>query len=106
MSGTFTFTSGYFTAAYQDGQVTVSDDLGDSKTVDVVESGPTFETFGWAGVSTITITPINGEHLVVFDNLSVSTVPEASTWAMMILGFAGLGFACYRSSRKSVAAAA
>jgi hypothetical protein len=32
--------------------------------------------------------------------------PEASTWAMMMLGFAGLGFAGYRASRKSVAFAA
>jgi hypothetical protein len=24
------------------------------------------------------------------------TVPESSTWAMMLLGFAGLGFAGYR----------
>jgi hypothetical protein len=29
------------------------------------------------------------------------TVPEPSTWAMMVLGFAGLGFAGYRKSRKS-----
>jgi hypothetical protein len=28
-------------------------------------------------------------------------VPEPSTWVMMILGFAGLAFAGYRSSRKS-----
>jgi phospholipase/lecithinase/hemolysin len=33
-------------------------------------------------------------------------VPEASTWAMMALGFAGLGFAGYRSSRRSAAFAA
>jgi hypothetical protein len=33
-------------------------------------------------------------------------VPEPSTWAMMLLGFAGLGFAGYRTSRKTVAAAA
>jgi hypothetical protein len=30
-----------------------------------------------------------------------STAPEASTWIMMILGFAGLGLASYRASRKS-----
>jgi len=35
-----------------------------------------------------------------------SAVPEPSTWAMMILGFAGLGFLTYRRSRKSVAIAA
>jgi hypothetical protein len=33
-------------------------------------------------------------------------VPEASTWAMMLIGFAGLGYAGYRSSRKSAALAA
>jgi hypothetical protein len=32
-------------------------------------------------------------------------VPESSTWAMMLLGFAGLGFAGYRASRKAVATA-
>ena len=33
--------------------------------------------------------------------LTVSTVPELSTWAMLALGFAGLGFAGYRTSRRS-----
>ena len=32
---------------------------------------------------------------------SISGVPEPSTWAMMLLGFAGLGFAGYRASRKA-----
>jgi hypothetical protein len=32
-----------------------------------------------------------------------SAVPEASTWAMMLLGFAGLGFAAFRHSRAAVA---
>jgi hypothetical protein len=34
-----------------------------------------------------------------------SVVPEPSTWAMMLLGFAGLGFGGYRASRKVSAAA-
>jgi PEP-CTERM motif len=38
--------------------------------------------------------------------LKAGTVPEPSTWAMMLLGFVGLGFAGYRASRKSVALAA
>jgi hypothetical protein len=33
-------------------------------------------------------------------------IPETPTWAMMLLGFAGLGLAGYRASRKSVAFAA
>ena len=32
-----------------------------------------------------------------------ASTPEPSTWAMMILGFAGLGFAGYRKSRKAAA---
>jgi hypothetical protein len=34
-----------------------------------------------------------------------STVPEPSTWAMMLIGFAGLGFVGYRSAelRRSTA---
>jgi PEP-CTERM motif len=37
---------------------------------------------------------------------SSSAVPEPSTWAMMLVGFAGLGFAGYRTSRKTAAFAA
>jgi hypothetical protein len=36
-----------------------------------------------------------------FEFLNVRGVPEASTWAMMILGFLGLGFIGYRKSSKS-----
>jgi hypothetical protein len=35
-----------------------------------------------------------------------AAVPEASTWAMMLAGFAGLGALAYRASRKTAAAAA
>ena len=35
-----------------------------------------------------------------FDNIATA-VPEASTWAMMILGFLGMGFVGYRKSSKS-----
>ena len=35
-----------------------------------------------------------------------ASTPEPSSWAMMILGFAGLGFAGYRASRKAAAIAA
>ena len=33
----------------------------------------------------------------------LAATPEPSTWAMMLVGFAGLGFAGYRSTRKSAA---
>ena len=38
--------------------------------------------------------------------VAVSAIPEVSTWAMLILGFAGLGLAGYRRSRRSAAIAA
>jgi hypothetical protein len=34
-----------------------------------------------------------------------AAVPEPSTWAMMLIGFAGLGFAGYRKARKGAASA-
>ena len=39
-------------------------------------------------------------------SVSGSVVPEPSTWAMMLLGFAGLGFAGYRRARRAGAASA
>jgi hypothetical protein len=42
----------------------------------------------------------NQNTLTLIDNLqlngTVSAVPEPSTWAMMLLGFAGIGFMTYR----------
>jgi hypothetical protein len=48
-------------------------------------------------------------HDVALDHVSAgvaASTPEPSTWAMMVLGFGGLGFAGYRASRKAVAIAA
>lgn len=47
---------------------------------------------------------IPGSSLDITTTLNVS-VPEPATWAMMLTGFAGLGFAAYRSSRKNAALA-
>jgi hypothetical protein len=51
-----------------------------------------------------------GEFPLVLENHAIGTisfagtvgpaVPELSTWAMMLLGFAGLGFVFHRSRRK------
>ena len=42
----------------------------------------------------------------LLDGVSMMAVPEPSTWAMMLIGFGGLGVAAYRSRRKAAAAAA
>jgi hypothetical protein len=42
----------------------------------------------------------NNQHL-----FTTQTVPEPSTWAMMIVGFAGLGFAGYRRAKAKTVAA-
>jgi hypothetical protein len=49
-------------------------------------------TVDWAG----TLTP--GTETAVFS--FTNAVPEPSTWAMMLLGFAGLGFVGYRQAKK------
>jgi PEP-CTERM motif len=47
--------------------------------------------------------PITGHISSVVIN---PAVPEASTWAMMILGFAGIGFFAYRKRKNGLALAA
>jgi hypothetical protein len=48
--------------------------------------------------------PSFGNNDPMIDGISFvgSSIPEPSTWAMMLVGFAGLAFAGYRGSRKSV----
>ena len=41
-----------------------------------------------------------------FEVSDASAIPESSTWAMLALGFAALGFVGYRKSRKSISFAA
>ena len=56
--------------------------------------------------STITFTENSGLTYVGLDDVSVTSVPEPSSWAMMGLGFAGLGFAVFRRGRKTSASIA
>jgi hypothetical protein len=71
------------------------------------------QVFGWLSlVSNIGPHPVYTQNYTLPGTVNSVTgyvggvVPELSTWAMMLLGFAGLGFAGYRASRKSVAPAA
>ena len=52
--------------------------------------------------------PAGGVRSQYFDNVSLdvtAAVPEPSTWAMMILGFAGVGFMAYRRRKGAMLAA-
>ena len=42
-----------------------------------------------------------GPPFTLLDNVAMTAVPEPSTWAMMIIGFASLAFAGYRNRRKA-----
>jgi PEP-CTERM motif len=53
----------------------------------------------------IDATQSGGPGKVISVSGSDSAIPEPSTWAMMLLGFAGLGFAGYRASRRAATAA-
>lgn len=51
--------------------------------------------------------PPNGLQILLSENLgntAVAPVPEPSTWVMMILGFAGIGFLAYRRRNQAAVA--
>jgi PEP-CTERM motif len=97
--------------------------FGTSSTVDVLVNGTmvlaatntsgtgstsqVWQQFSLAGIATTNSTTFaflngdpSGDNSNGLDNIVISTaVPEPSTWAMMILGFFGIGFMAYR--RKS-----
>ena len=93
----------------------VSDNLGNSSDFSLASNGNSgATTIGFAATgNVVTIAAITGlpEFDFFIDNIHfneplVLGVPEPSTWAMMILGFAGVGFMAYRRSRKSTMLAA
>ena len=50
--------------------------------------------------------PILADGTLISDPLvpGSSAIPEPSTWAMMLIGFAGIGFLSYRRARSAAAA--
>jgi hypothetical protein len=61
-------------------------------------------TFVGTGSDTLSIGAVNSQGYYYVDGVSVvdvaAPVPEPSTWAMLLLGFAGLGFMAYRRKSK------
>lgn len=84
---------------------------------DVGTTTPAFEAFPLLniasdpGYSVFTGTVNGMEYYTQFGTsnigpaIAIGGVPELSTWAMMLLGFGGLGFLAYRRTRKDAPAA-
>ena len=47
----------------------------------------------------------SADSSILGNAFSVTAVPEPSTWAMMLLGFVGLGYAAFRRRSKGLAVA-
>jgi|SRR5580658_808913 hypothetical protein len=107
------------TAAYRTGlQFRVSGLLDgavvDRETFTINPSGPTLITLDWTNINHVVFYAYGGTGAHVggkgfefaLDNLTtVSAIPEASSWALMLLGFAGLGYAGYCRSKNGIAPA-
>lgn len=116
----YTRTSGYLGLGVMsvliDGVSVASYDFGDGASGPVtLRSTLNFVTTLAAGSHTLSLqatrnfAPGRGVTSQYFDNVSldvVAAVPEPSTWAMMILGFFGLGFMIHRRKSKAAALAA
>jgi PEP-CTERM motif-containing protein len=107
-------TQGYFGEL----QITFANPL-NSGTNDPILGGDgngSFECLGW-GCPTFTANGVMPTGFFTNDDGStgtiryidggfaaVSAVPEPSTWAMMLIGFAGIGLVAYRRQRRALAA--
>ena len=105
-----TYTLSFLLAGNMRGDVnkTTTISLGDWSTMlDLPSSSPytlysyTFTTTG--GMLSFSNNTVGNQNIGnLLDNVSLADpVPELSMWAMMLLGFAGLGFAGYRQAKTS-----
>ncbi len=111
-TGSFNYIGLYWGSIDQYNTITITDSSGphdiDSTTFPILNpANGDRGLFGSAFVNISDSLPITGvtffsnQQAFEFDNLTVASVPEASTWAMMILGFLGVGFLGYRKSLRS-----
>ncbi len=108
-SGTVSVTNGEtFTVAHDDG---LQLEIGGLLVIDVPgPTAPNVTTVTYAGPSgnlpfKLAYGECCGSPAVLNIDLPLTAVPEPSTWAMMGLGFAALGFAGYRARRTSISIA-
>jgi hypothetical protein len=66
-------------------------------------SDDTGSSFSTSSGSVLTLGNSTGDDLTLTASVAA---PEASSWSMMLLGFAGLGFLGWRGTRKTASRAA
>jgi hypothetical protein len=84
LSGTFNITNALYAPGWSTGFIPLSNDV--PFTYTNLLPGDGVGSFKLSGV----------EAVLVAQSVTVAAVPEPSTWAMMMLGFAGVGFMVYR----------
>jgi hypothetical protein len=83
------------------GDIPATIDVPLTYTLGANDTGGGFATLG-GGLEGFSLSPV----IVTYSIPSITPgVPESSTWAMMLIGFAGLGLASYGASRRSTTAA-
>jgi hypothetical protein len=101
------------------GNYEMSDNMGNSLTFNLPTTGSSFLQEGFAAAGTVVdikyLDSSTGWDFAV-DNITfnqplggngnVGAVPEPSTWAMLLIGFAGIGFMAYRRKHKTALMAA
>ena len=116
-SGHFTLVSAFFTSAWIDGLKLQIEGLDNgvikfTKTLFLNTESPKKIYFNWAGLDAVKFVSSycgcsdKGRQFVM-DNLKLVTgVPEPSTWALMLTGFAGVGVMIRSTRRRREQAAA
>ncbi len=95
------------------GEIVGTYTLADGDIFGFLDKGGMYTTIDPFGSTNVVANGINDKGVIVGfymdangNTIGFATVPEPSTWAMMLLGFAGLGFAGYRRVRREGAALA
>jgi hypothetical protein len=121
-SVTFTGTGGSITGLYVGGDNTKDYNLNYSTTGGLITpnaqywfangNGQWLQDVQWTlpagfGLTSITFNQVDGSNGAILAGVTLGgAVPEMSTWAMMLAGFAALGFVGYRRSKKVATALA
>ena len=70
-----------------------------------LNSGWHYQLLTYAGTSTFSVSDFKGSSPIAF-GFRVDAVPEPATWAMMLIGFGGLGAALRMNRRRTAMATA